>query len=126
MTAQELHIVLLSNDPGRAYPAFSLAMGAIAMGTKAKIYATSNGLDVVVKGGADKIQMPGMPPLSKLIEDSIKLGVKICACGPTPEFLKQMGITEDKVVEGVELEDVITFLNEALPAAQKGGIVTFI
>jgi peroxiredoxin family protein len=29
---QEVHIVLVSNDPNRAYPAFTLALGAVTMG----------------------------------------------------------------------------------------------
>ncbi len=37
-----------------------------------------------------------------------------------------MGITKETVEEGVELEDVISFLNDAMPAAKNGGIVTFI
>ena len=51
MGEQELHIVLLSNDPERAYPAFQLAMGAAAMGHKARVYATTAGLDLLQKGG---------------------------------------------------------------------------
>lgn len=123
---QELHIVLLSKEPERAYPAIQLALGAVAMGNKAKVYCTSSGLEVVKKDGAKEIQLPGFPPLKQLIHDAIQSGVKICACAPSPEILEAMGITKETVEEGVELEDVVTFLNEALPAAKEGGIVTFI
>jgi predicted peroxiredoxin len=123
---QEVHIVLVTNEPGRVYSAFVLALGAVAMAAKCKIYCTMAGLDIVRKGGAAKIQMMGAPPLEKYLNDAIESGVQITACGPSKEFLKQMGITKENLVEGVGFEDVIGFLNEALPAAKKGGMVLFL
>jgi predicted peroxiredoxin len=123
---QEVHLVLVSNDPGRAYSAFVLALGAVAMGAKCKIYCTMGGLDIIKKGGAAKIQMVGAPPLEKYLKDAIESGVKVTACAPSKEMLQQMGITRENIVEGVGFEDVIGFLNEALPATKKGGMVLFI
>ncbi len=123
---QEFHIVLLSSEPFRAYPAIQLAMGAVAMGAKAKVYCTSSGLDIVRKAAADEIQMSGYPPLGQLLRDALNSGVKVCACAPSPEVLQAMGITRETVEEGVDLEDMISFLNDAMPAAKDGGIVTFI
>ena len=60
---QELHIVIVSNDPARVYPAVTLALGATSLGAKAKLYATMNGLDVVRKDAGDRIKFPGMPPI---------------------------------------------------------------
>lgn len=126
MAQSEFHIVLVSNDPARAYPAVQLALGAAAMGHKVKLYATTAGLDVVKKDAVEKIQFPGFPPLKQILQDAIKNGVKVCACAPSTDILKNLGVTKDNVVDGVSLEDVIGFLNDAVPAAQKGGIVTFI
>jgi predicted peroxiredoxin len=126
MGQSELHIVLVSNEPARAYPAIQLALGAAAMGHKVKVYATTAGLDVVKKETVSKIQFPGFPPLQDVLQDAIKMGVKVCACAPSADILKNLGVTKDNVVDGVALEDVIGFLNDAVPAAQKGGIVTFI
>lgn len=126
MGQQEIHLVLLSNDPQRTYPALTLAMGAKAIGARARIYCTMGGLDIVRRGAADKVEMPGMPPLGNLLRDALKLGVEICACGPSPEVLKQMGITEETIEPGVAVEDVMGFLAQALPAAERGGVVTFI
>src|SRR3990172_8009703 len=106
MDAQELHIVLLSNDPMRTYPALSLALGAAAMGAKARIYCTTTGLDLVRKGAADNVRLPGFPPLG--------------------EVLRTFGITKETVEDGARMEDVIGFLSGALPAAKNGGVVTFI
>jgi predicted peroxiredoxin len=123
---QEVHLVLVSNEPGRAYSAFVLALGAIAMGAKSRIYCTMGGLDIVKKGGAAKIHIVGAPPLEKYLKDAIESGVKVTACAPSKEMLEQMGITQENIVEGVGFEDVIGFLNEALPATKNGGMVLFI
>ncbi|HZW55967.1 MAG TPA: DsrE/DsrF/DrsH-like family protein [Nitrososphaerales archaeon] len=125
-TQQELHIVIVSNDPTRVYPALTLALGATALGARANIYATMNGLDVVRRDAADRIKFPGMPPIDKLVGDAIGGGVSICACAPSREMLAQMGITSETVISGVKLEDVVGFLTSALPAAKNGGVVLFI
>ena len=123
---QEVHLVLASNDPGRAYSSLILALGTIAMGAKCKLYCTMGALDIIKKGGASRIMMPGVPPLDKYLHDAIKEGVIVTACGPSKEFLLQLGITPDNIEQGVEFEDVIGFLNAALPASKKGGLVLFI
>lgn len=52
---QEVHIVLVSNDPNRAYPALILALGSLTMGAKCKLYCTMSGLDVVKREGSSKM-----------------------------------------------------------------------
>lgn len=96
------------------------------MGVKCKLYCTMGGLDVVKKGGASKITMPGAPSLAKYLKDALEAGVEVTACGPSKEMLQQMGVTKDTLEQGVEFEDVIGFLNTALPASKKGGMVVFI
>ena len=123
---QEVHIVLVSNDPNRAYPALILALGTITMGAKCKLYCTMSGLDVVKRGGASKITMPGAPPLDKYLKDAIDAGVEVTACGPSKEILAQMGITKDNLEQGVQFEDVVGFLKVSLPASKNGGMVLFI
>lgn len=123
---QEVHIVLVTNDPNRAYPALILALGTVTMGARCKLYCTMSGLDIVKRGGSSKITMPGAPPLDKYLKDAIDAGVEITACGPSKEMLAQMGITKDNLEAGVEFEDVVGFLEAALPAAKKGGMVLFI
>jgi predicted peroxiredoxin len=123
---QEVHIVLVSKDSSRVYPAFVLALGSVAMGAKCKVYCTMDALEIVKKGGAAKITLPGAPSLEKYLKDAIAAGVKVTACGPSKDMLKQMGITPASLEDGVEFEDVIGFLNEALPAAKKGGMIVFL
>ena len=123
---QEVHLVLASNDPGRAYSALVLALGSATMGVKCKLYCTMGALDIVKKGGASKITIAGLPPLDKYLNDAIKAGVQVTACGPSKEMLHQMGVTPDNLEQGIQFEDVIGFLNAALPASKKGGMVLFI
>ena len=123
---QEVHIVLVSNDPNRAYPALILALGTITMEAKCKLYCTMSGLDVVKRGGASKITMPGAPPLDKYLKDAIDAGVEVTAWGPSKEILAQMGITKGNLEQGVQFEDVVGFLKAALPASKNGGMVLFI
>lgn len=123
---QEVHLVLASDDIGRAYSAFVLALGSSTMGVKCKLYCTMNALNIVKKDGSAKFTMPGAPPLSKYLKDALESGVSVTACGPSKEMLTNMGITPENLEAGVEFEDVIGFLNSALPAAKKGGIVLFI
>lgn len=123
---QEVHLVLASNDAGRAYSAFVLALGAVTMGAKCKLYCTMSALEILKKGGASKITMPGAPPLDKYLHDALDAGVTITACGPSKEMLLQMGVSPENLEPGVEFEDVIGFLNAALPASKQGGMVLFI
>lgn len=123
---QEVHLVLASNEPGRVYSALVLALGTVTMGAKCKLYCTMGALDIVKKGGASNITMPGVPPLDKYLRDAIDAGVQITACGPSKEMLLQMGVTPDNLERGVEFEDVIGFLKAALPASKKGDMVLFI
>lgn|SRR5487761_90577 len=126
VAAQELHIVIVSNDPTRVYPAVTLALGATAVGAKAYLYCTMAGLDVVRKDAGEKIKFQGLPPIDKYVKDAIGAGAHVCACAPSREMLAQMGINESTILPGVEIEDVVGFLNNALPAAKAGGIVLFV
>ena len=123
---QELHIVIVSNDPMRVYPAVTLALGATAVGAKAHLYCTMAGLDVVRKDAGERIIFQGMPPIDKYVNDAISAGAHVCACAPSKEMLTQMGVTESTILPGVQIEDVVGFLSNALPAAKAGGVVLFV
>ncbi len=123
---QEVHIVLISDEPTRIYPAFQLALGVASIGLKAHIYCTQRALNLLKKGQAKNIQLPGYPPFEKLLKDAISFGVKVFACAVSKDVLSKEGVTEQSVEDGVGLEDLGIFLKQALPAARNGGIVTFI
>jgi predicted peroxiredoxin len=123
---EEVHLVLASNDPARVYPAFSIALGAVAMGGKASVYCTMGGLDAVKKEESGKILYPGMPPVSKFVSDVIGMGGYICACAPTKEMLDSIGVNRENLLPGVLIEDVFGFLERAFRAAKQGGLVLFV
>ncbi|MEM4280888.1 MAG: DsrE/DsrF/DrsH-like family protein [Candidatus Caldarchaeum sp.] len=126
MSQQEVHIVLVSDEPSRVYPAFQLAIGVASIGLKAQIYCTQKALNILRKGKAVNIQLPGYPPFDKVLRDAVNIGVKVFACAVSRDVLTKEGITEETVEEGVGLEDLGLFLKQALPAAKNGGIVSFI
>jgi predicted peroxiredoxin len=70
--------------------------------------------------------LQGYPPFDKILRDALNLGVRVYACAVSKDVLKQEGVTEEAVEDGVGLEDLDVFLKNALPAAKNGGIVTFI
>jgi len=124
--SQELHIVLVSNEPERVYPALTLILAASTFGVKSYLYCTMKGLDVIKKDSADRISMPGMPPVKEYLEDSISLGAYIAACAPSKKMLEGMGVNEQTLYPGVQIEEAVSFLQRALKAAKKGSIVLFV
>lgn len=121
----KLHIGLLSNDPERVYPALMLTLSAAAMGDEVNLYCTMSGLDLVHPERRKAIEMEGMPSADQFFKDNLALGVKIYACGPSREMLEEMGITEDILDEGVEIEDVTGFLLNIKPVTEDT-VLTFI
>jgi len=121
----KLHIVLLTNDPERVYPALMFAFSAAAMDDEVNLYCTMGGLDLIHPERRRAIGMDGMPPADKIFQDALKLGVQICACAPSRQMLEQMGITEEVLDEGVRLEDVTGFLLNLKPVTADT-LLTFI
>jgi len=121
----KLHLVLLSNDPERVYPALTFTLSAAAMGDEAHLYCTMGGLDLVHPERRQAIQLEGMPPVDRYLKDALEAGAKVYACGPSKEMLAGMGITEDVLDEGVELEDVSGFLLNLKPV-DAGTLLSFI
>lgn len=114
----KLHLVLLSNDPHCVYPALTFALAAASMGDEAHLYCTMGGLDALHPDHRQGLQLEGMPPVEQYLRDALEAGVQVRACGPSKEMLEQMGITEDVLDEGVELEDVTGFLLDLKPVGQ--------
>ncbi|WEU40114.1 MAG: DsrE/DsrF/DrsH-like family protein [Candidatus Odinarchaeum yellowstonii] len=66
--------------PERLYAPFILASTAKAMGYEATIYFLIRGVEIVKKGVAEKIKLGSFPSLKEVMDQAIKLGVKIQVC----------------------------------------------
>jgi len=121
----KLHLVLLSNDPQRAYPALTFALAAAAMEDQVHLYCTMGGLDVLHPQRRKSIQLPGMPPIGQFVQDALAAGVQIRACAPSKEMLQALGITQEILDQGVSIEDVTGFLLNLKPVTSDT-LLTFI
>jgi predicted peroxiredoxin len=100
-----------SDEPQRAFPPFMLGSGALAMDTEVMLFFTMSGLNIVRRGGAEKITLPGAPKtLTEFIDIVRQGGAKLVACSAAFPIV---GCKEEDLVEGVECGGVVTFLDEA-------------
>lgn len=110
--AGKVVILSLSDAPDKAFPPFMIAAGALASEMEVTIYFSMSGLNIIRKGGAEKISMPGAPmSLSDLV--GMAKGTKYIACSTTCAMMK---LEKTDFIDGVEIAGVPTFLNEAKDA----------
>lgn len=119
-----------------AYPALILGINSRRMGMDATVFYTFMGIEIIRKGGADKVKfippgvmgaIPGMagmatwmmrkkidgagiPPLDELMDMARLEGVKFVACKMTMDM---MGLTKDDLIEGVEVQTAEDYLKHA-------------
>jgi predicted peroxiredoxin len=115
--ASKMAIFCGTDDPFKAFPPFLLGAGAIATEMELTMFFTFKGLNIVRKGGADKIVLPGvpksMPDFLKIVRDG---GARLIACSAAFSIV---GMNEDDLIDGVECGGVATFLT----AAEKADVV---
>ena len=97
-----------SDDPQKAFPPFMLGSGALATEMEVSMFFTMNGLNIVKKGGAEEIVLPGAPKtLLEFIKVMQEGGAKMIACSAAFPIV---GIKEQDLIEGVECGGVATFV----------------
>lgn len=109
MPARKFVALVSSDQPERIFPPFILALGARAMDMDAMMFFTMSGLRALVKGGAEQIELGGKN-LADMLKQAIELGVRLVACSTA---LEAMGISQDELIEQVEVAGVATYLSEA-------------
>jgi len=106
-----------SDAPQKAFPPFMLGSGALATEMELTMFFTMSGLNIVRKGGAEKILLPGtamtLPQFIKTVQDG---GAKLIACSAAFPIV---GMKEQDLIEGVECGGVATFVI----AAQEADVV---
>ena len=118
--AAKMMIFCGSDDPQKAFPPFMLGSGALATDMEVTMFFTMSGLNIVKKGGAEKIALPGAP---KTLPEFIKIvqegGAKMIACSAAFPIAK---IEEKDLIEGVECGGVATFV---IGAEEADVVLTF-
>ena len=106
-----------SDAPERAFPPFMLGSGALVTDMELTLFFTMSGLNIVRKGGAEKIVLPGAP---KTLPEFLKVvkegGAKLIACSAAFPIV---GMKQEDLIEGVECGGVATFVI----AAQEADVV---
>ncbi len=109
--ANKMLIFCGSDDPNKAFPPFMLGSGALATDMELTMFFTLGGLNIVCKGGAEKIQLPGAPKsLPEFLEDVQNAEAKMIACSAAFPII---GISENDLIDGVECGGVASFVIEA-------------
>ena len=106
-----------SDAPEKAFPPFMLGSGALATDMELTLFFTMSGLNIVRKGGAEKIVLPGAPKaLPEFLKVAKEGGAKLIACSAAFPIV---GMKQEDLVEGVECGGVATFVI----AAQEADVV---
>lgn len=109
--ASKMLIFCGSDDPEKAFPPFMLASGALASDMEVTMFFTMKGLNIVKKGGAEKITLDGapktLPEFLSVVRDG---GARMIACSAAFPIA---GVTEEDLIDGMEIGGVATFVIEA-------------
>lgn len=99
-TETEKLVVLVTNGIASELSsvAFTIACGGITAGLKVSVFLTSNGIDLVRKGGQGMTHVPPLDPLAALIADFQARGGVIWAC---PPCVKARGYEQNDLLDGV-------------------------
>ncbi|MDY7107089.1 MAG: DsrE/DsrF/DrsH-like family protein [Planctomycetota bacterium] len=109
--ASKMVVFCGSDDPYRAFPPFMLSMGALANEMEVFMFFTMTGLNIVRKGGAEKITLPGAPKtLPEFIALAREGNAKMVACSAAFSIAD---INESDLIDGVECGGVATFVAAA-------------
>ena len=107
--AKKMWIFCGSDDPQKAFPPFMLGAGALALDMEVNLFFTMSGLNIVKKGGAEKIILENAP---KTLPDFVDIlregGAKMIACSAAFPIV---GCQEEDLIEGVECGGVATFVS---------------
>jgi predicted peroxiredoxin len=100
-----------SDNPYKAFPPFMLASGAIAIDMDVTLFFTLTGLNIIKKGGAEKIKLPGAPKtLPEFIQIMQENKASLIACSAAFPIV---GCKEEDLIEGVECGGVASFVSAA-------------
>lgn len=118
--AEKMLIFCGSDDPEHAFPPFMLGSGALANDMELTMFFTMSGLNIIRKGGAERITLDGAPkPLPEFVKTLLGMGARMIACSAAFPIAK---MTEEDLIDGVEMGGVATFV---IAAAESDVVLTF-
>ena len=112
--AKKMLVFVGSDAPEKAFPPFMLASGAMAAEMEVTLFFTMGGLNIVKKGGAEKITLDGAPKTLPQFVDLVKeMGAKLVACSAAFGIAK---MAAEDLIEGIITGGVATFIKDAQEA----------
>ena len=118
--AEKMLIFCGSDEPMKAFPPFMLGSGALATDMEVTMFFTMSGLNIVKKGGAERIELSGAPmTLPEFLRIMQEGGAEMIACSAAFPIA---GIEEKDLIEGVECGGVATFV---IGAQEADAVLTF-
>jgi predicted peroxiredoxin len=107
--AKKVVVFCGSDDPEKAFPPFMLGAGAFAVDMEVSLFFTMSGLNIVRKGGAEKIVLPGAPKtLPEFVKMAKENDFRMIACSAAFPIVK---MSEEDLIDGVECGGVATFID---------------
>jgi predicted peroxiredoxin len=86
-----------------------LANSALANGKDVLPWLTMEGVELAKRGAAKTVNTHSFAPVSELLEIYIEIGGRIGVC---PPCAKTHGVTDDNIIESVELMGALAMLSE--------------
>jgi predicted peroxiredoxin len=86
-----------------------LANSALANGKDVLLWLTMEGVELAKRGAAKTVNTHSFAPVSELLEIYIENGGRIGVC---PPCAKTHGVTDDNIIESVELVGAVAMLSE--------------
>jgi uncharacterized protein len=109
--AKKMLVFCGSDDPHKAFPPFMLGCGAQAMDMELTLFFTLSGLNIIRRGGAETVHLPGAPrTLPEFLNIARENGARFIACSAAFPIL---GIKEDDFIDGIEYGGVAEFVSLA-------------
>lgn len=121
-------VAIISSNGGLfdAYKVFNIATAAAAMDQEVGVFFTFEGLNLIHKQANQNLPIPegkehygegfakaNVPSIPELVAMAQEMGVKFTGCQMTMDV---MGLTEENLVDGIEVAGAVSFLEFAKDA----------
>lgn len=103
-------LTAFGDDTDRVATPLVLANSALANGKDVLLWLTMGGVELAKKEAADSLIPKSFAPVSDLLESFMTNGGRIGVC---PPCAKTHGITDDNIIENVELMGAVAMLDES-------------